>query len=82
MCRKGLDDRQIDLVLSDMAPSNPGLASVNHDMTLRLVYSVLEVIPVYCINFSGVLGFSSSFLRVYFSCSFLCAQLRLNQTSL
>jgi len=40
--RKGLDDRQIDLVLSDMAPSNPGLASVNHDMTLRLVYSVLE----------------------------------------
>jgi len=40
--RKGIGDRQIDVVLSDMAPSNPGLASVNHDMTLRLVYSVLE----------------------------------------
>ena len=50
MCRKGLGDRQIDLVLSDMAPSNPGFASVNHDMTLRLVYSVLEVIPTYIIN--------------------------------
>ena len=48
LCRKGIGDRQIDLVLSDMAPSNPGMASVNHDMTLRLVYSVLEVIPVHC----------------------------------
>lgn len=46
MCRKGLGDRQIDLVLSDMAPSNPGFASVNHDMTLRLVNSVLEVISI------------------------------------
>ena len=51
MCRQGLGDRQIDLVLSDMAPSNPGFASVNHDMTLRLVYSVLEVIPVLCALF-------------------------------
>ena len=51
MCRKGLGDRQIDLVLSDMAPSNPGMASVNHDMTLRLVYSVLEVILLHCILF-------------------------------
>ena len=44
-CRTGLGGRQIDVVLSDMAPSNPGMASVNHDMTLQLVYSVLEVIP-------------------------------------
>jgi len=40
--RTGLGGRQIDVVLSDMAPSNPGMASVNHDMTLQLVYSVLE----------------------------------------
>ena len=72
MCRKGLGDRQIDLVLSDMAPSNPGFASVNHDMTLRLVYSVLEVIPIIMSSLSG-LGFSSS--SPY-------AQLHLNQTSL
>ena len=73
MCRKGIGDRQIDVVLSDMAQSNPGLASVNHDMTLRLVYSVLEVIPTYIL-------FSPS--RVGFSSSSLCVQLRLNQTSL
>jgi len=40
--RTGLGGRQIDVVLSDMAPSNPGMACVNHDMTLQLVYSVLE----------------------------------------
>ena len=73
LCRKGIGDRQIDVVLSDMAPSNPGLASVNHDMTLRLVYSVLEVIPTYIFySLSGV-GFSSSSLYV---------QLRLGRTSL
>ena len=71
MCRQGLGDRQIDLVLSDMAPSNPGIASVNHDMTLRLVYSVLEVIPK--------LG---TFFLYLFSSSSPYAQLHLNQTSL
>ena len=64
MCRKGIGDRQIDVVLSDMAPSNPGLASVNHDMTLRLIYSVLEVIPTYILFTPSRAGFSSSSLYV------------------
>ena len=70
MCRKGLGDRQIDLVLSDMAPSNPGMASVNHDMTLRLVYSVLEVIFYIAFYFwsSGhSFQFSASLLFFQFS---------------
>ena len=76
MCRKGLGDRQIDLVLSDMAPSNPGMASVNHDMTLRLVYSVLEVIPIHRILFLEFWTFlpifcEFAFLAVF--CAHSCA---------
>jgi len=40
--RAHVGEREVMCVISDMAPSNPGVGSVNHDMTLGLVYSVLQ----------------------------------------
>lgn len=40
--KKMLNDRSVDVVLSDMAPNASGMKELNHEIITQLCYSVLK----------------------------------------
>lgn len=50
--KKMLNDRSVDVVLSDMAPNASGMKELNHEIITQLCYSVLK----FAITFSNVGG--------------------------